>query len=393
MIWYTLTPTDVLLLRDAKPFTPGERAWAGSMFPPNGHTIAGALRGLLGKKDDFQIKGVFFARESKTEGTNQPEMTLYLPRPLGFVGDQSLIPLNWNPTLPLNHIFWDHTKPCPLTTSKQAENNETEEKNYRQYLPYSAVLHYLENGKFEKDDLLLPNVDKNHPDYEPPKPWIIETRSHNAIQTDTKQVKEADGYFVENTIRMLPRWRLAIAVEQSTHEEIEKLSLKKENLLTLRLGGEGHRVVMERCETLDSQWNKLQAQSNENFKTEGRKVSYLITPGVFERDKNGQAMCRPYPWEWKLAHTVNNNQNQDDPHRVLVSVATAKALPISCRMRDKYDGDKSIPAPQVFAAPPGSQYYLEQPKMLFQEQENASIKAKRWRQLGYSEMLWISVNY
>lgn len=30
MFWYTLTPLDVLLLRDAKPFTPGERAWAGS---------------------------------------------------------------------------------------------------------------------------------------------------------------------------------------------------------------------------------------------------------------------------------------------------------------------------------------------------------------------------
>jgi hypothetical protein len=30
MYWYTLTPLDVILLRDAKPFTPGERAWAGS---------------------------------------------------------------------------------------------------------------------------------------------------------------------------------------------------------------------------------------------------------------------------------------------------------------------------------------------------------------------------
>lgn len=56
MFWYTLTPYDVLLFRDAKPFTPGERAWAGSVFPPNGHTLAGAIRGLLGKKSHLTAR-------------------------------------------------------------------------------------------------------------------------------------------------------------------------------------------------------------------------------------------------------------------------------------------------------------------------------------------------
>ncbi|MEA5537019.1 type III-B CRISPR module-associated protein Cmr3 [Crocosphaera sp. XPORK-15E] len=389
MYWYTLTPNDVLMLRDAKPFTPGERAWAGSVFPPNGHTIAGALRGLLGKKDTVEIKGVFFAKETAMEGTNNLEMLLYLPTPLGFVGNKPLIPLDWNKNVPLNHIFWDQTKPCPLTTEKQPSNNDKDDKKYRHYIPSDAVLKYLKNGNFEEEDLLRPKVEKHHPSYEHEKPWTIETRSHNSIQPDTKQVKEADGYFVENTIRMLPGWRLAIAVDQSTHQQIEKLSLNSQKLLTLRLGGEGHRVVIERCEVLDSQWNKLQNQSAQNFNVEGKKVAYLITPGVFERNKNGTAMCKPYPWEWKLAHTVNDNQQSGN----LVSVATATALPISCRIRDKNGTNKSIPAPQVFAAPPGSQYYLNQPQMLFQDQENASRQAKCWRQLGYSEMLWISVNY
>jgi CRISPR-associated protein (Cas_Cmr3) len=44
--WYTLTPLDVLLFRDAKPFTPGERAWAGGNFPPTGHAISGAIRSI-----------------------------------------------------------------------------------------------------------------------------------------------------------------------------------------------------------------------------------------------------------------------------------------------------------------------------------------------------------
>ncbi|MFN9557259.1 MAG: type III-B CRISPR module-associated Cmr3 family protein, partial [Dolichospermum sp.] len=52
MYWYKLTPLDILMLRDAKPFSPQERAWAGSIFPPNGHTIAGAFRGILGERKD-----------------------------------------------------------------------------------------------------------------------------------------------------------------------------------------------------------------------------------------------------------------------------------------------------------------------------------------------------
>lgn len=91
-------------------------------------------------------------------------------------------------------------------------------------------------------------------------------------------------------------------------------------------------------------------------------------------------------WEWKLAHTVNGNQTPGH----LVSVATDRAVPISCRLRDRQNN--SIPAPQVFAAPPGSVYYLNQPQQLFQESEQASNQAKRWRQLGYSELLWISFN-
>ncbi len=62
--WYSLTPLDVLLFRDAKPFSPGKRAWAASIFPSNNHTIAGALRGLLGEKTNFTIKGVFFCRNA-----------------------------------------------------------------------------------------------------------------------------------------------------------------------------------------------------------------------------------------------------------------------------------------------------------------------------------------
>jgi CRISPR-associated protein Cmr3 len=409
MYWYTLTPLDVLLFRDAKPFTPGERAWAGSIFPPNGHTLAGAIRGLLGETTYFQIKGPFLCRtdypnrsenENNARGEpqtdkNQAKVRLYLPRPLGFVGAKPLVPLAWNDLSPLHQALWDKSQPCPLSSlpksKDEEEKSEDSEDEYRQYLPSEVVEKYLEEGKISPEDWLM-KPDEDGKD----KPWTVETRPHNALTEGTRQVKEADGYFVENAIRLQPGWSLAIGIDQEINTPT-----------TLRLGGEGHRAILQRCKELDEQWQTLQNFSDKNHQQakqhyekglkeddetlikKARSLAYLITPGVFERLHNGgKAMCQAWPWEWKLAETVNSNQTPGH----LVSVATDRAVPISCRIRDKDDDKKSIPAPQVFAAPPGSTYYLNQPELLFQENEQASGKAKRWRQLGYSELLWLPFN-
>ncbi|MCS7030135.1 MAG: hypothetical protein NZL92_01195, partial [Gloeomargarita sp. SKYG116] len=58
-MWYTLTPLDVLMFRDAKPFTPGERAWASGRFPPTGHVISGAIQAYLAKPAKLRIRGPF----------------------------------------------------------------------------------------------------------------------------------------------------------------------------------------------------------------------------------------------------------------------------------------------------------------------------------------------
>lgn len=140
MYWYTLTPLDVLLLRDAKPFTPGERAWATSVFPPNGHAIAGALRGLLTQKVQLGIKGPFFCFEGKT---------LYFPRPLGFVGTTAFVPLDWDEDSSLHQALFDFNQPRPLVTPSRlmkARDGAAESIAYRQYLPFEAVQEYLETG-------------------------------------------------------------------------------------------------------------------------------------------------------------------------------------------------------------------------------------------------------
>ncbi len=380
MLWYTITPLDVILLRDAKPFSPGERAWAGgNIFPPNGHTIAGALRGLLGDDRKLKIRGVFLARRASDK------THLYLPRPLGFMDLKPLIPLDWRNDLSLrsDHTFWDRTRPSPLTTIRtfDEDNSSSGPKSKKsQYFKSTAILEYLNTGKMTEEQW-QENGEVDD------KPWKEEVRAHNALETGTKQVKLADGYFVEKAIRMLSDWCFAIGIEGEKGTDI--------NISTpavLRLGGEGHRMILERCDELGDEWSQLEKASQKNFndaieaiEQEAKKViAYLVTPGVFERTQNNnQAMCRAWPWEWKLAHTVNGNQKAGH----LVSVATDRAVPISCRIVSREN--TSIPAPQVFAAPPGSQYYLNEPDTLFQDKPDSPAKQRRWRELGYSELLWI----
>lgn len=112
------------------------------------------------------------------------------------------------------------------------------------------------------------------------------------------------------------------------------------------------------------------------------------------------SLCRAWPWEWDLADPDNPKARVGE----LVSVATEKPVPISCRNR--YEGDEgdlnlSIPSPQVFAAPTGSLYYLNKPPLLYpgddkdqkvplyQDSSQAPDPVRRWRKLGYSELLWL----
>ena len=382
MYWYTLTPLDILLFRDAKPFTPGERAWAGSVFPPNGHAIAGALSAFLNRKkgEKLELKGPFFCYDYQN---------LYFPRPLGFDKKTALVPLAWENHPLQNQVMYDRTLPSPLVRPIGAPSDDDDDddevesqagcpsgdrKKYRQFLPFDVVKTYLETSIISPASWET-NADIAGED----KPWIVETRSHNALESGTRQVKLEDGYFVENAIRMKARWSLAIGLDR-----------KIENPVTFRLGGEGHRVILEPQPHLGLQWDKLQEISQKNYKKEGKSLAYLVTPGAFERKhSSSQVLCRAWPWEWDLAEPENPQARRGE----LVSVATDKAVPISCRFRDE-ENNNSIPAPQVFTAPPGSVYYLNKPQPLFQDDPGLNKKGephkiKVWRELGYSELLWI----
>jgi CRISPR-associated protein Cmr3 len=179
MHWYTLTPLDILLFRDAKPFTPGERAWAGSVFPPNGHAIAGAIRGLLNSRKDLTLKGTFLCYQEE----------LYFPRPLNYVNNSLLHPLTWLDEKSLDRqMIWDRFLPAPLllkekdsVNSKETENNL--EQKPRNYLPSSVVTKLLDNQELKPEDWLCQQGESC-------QPWTIETRSHNRLDAGTRKLSE-----------------------------------------------------------------------------------------------------------------------------------------------------------------------------------------------------------
>ena len=397
--WYRITPLDVLLFRDAKPFSPGERAWAGSIFPPPGHAIAGALRDLFQSDLDLKLTGPFLCYEKK----------LHFPFPLSYDREHlcqsenntpiptPVMPLIWVNDHPLHNLLeteCDRPKPMVLD-SRQIQSDNLEGIKYPSYLDYETILEYLKKGKIsaEKWHKISLSSDSSA------LPWQIETRPHNTMTEGTRQVLDADGYFVENAIRLEDGWSLAIAIQGKNGNELINLPDTPE---IIRLGGEGHRAILEPCPDLGQQWDDLKKASNDNWDKSGRKIAYLVTPGVFEKRqrKYNHPHCKPSPWEWTSAYPNTDNQDKG----CLVSFATDKPLVISCRMRVEETG-KSTPAPQVYAAPAGSVYYLESSPQLFDQAENDYTKVplfqdsnqakniQRWRDLGYTELLWISYQY
>ena len=380
--WYKITPLDVLLFRDAKPFSPGERAWASSIFPPSGHTIAGAIQNLLQTTVDLTITGPFLCRDE----------TLYFPFPMSYDSRTKpvptpFIPLSWDDNHHLKKFLrTDPSRPQPMVRASWVNSQPGGKKSqYFQFLPDDIVLDYLTEGTITESKWEKIKLETNARS----KPWREETRTHNTMNLGSRQVKDADGYFVENAIRLDEGWSLAIGIKINNHN----VTIPEQKVF--RFGGEGHQALWEKSEQLAQKWQQIKKKSQENYfnqESKRRVLAYLVTPGVFERRKQGNAFCKPHPWEWSCSK----------PDNPFVSMATDKPLPISCRMRWQ---DKSIPAPQVFAAPAGSVYYFKEPPYLFKrneqdDNENVALfqesyqakKINRWRKLGYSEMLWLPFN-
>jgi CRISPR-associated protein Cmr3 len=396
--WYTLTPFDSLTFQDAQLVSSGEKTWISGNFPPNGHTIAKALREVL-QGAIVTLRGPFFCRED----------ALYFPCPFSYT-QQLHTPVTWiqeqTATGALSQLMlWDRRKPVPLMSGSQLDDlnvNTVSEpaielKNHQQFLSYDTVLNLLKGYSLAQGNRQGDRQGDRPDDHqcaseEHPLPWSMKTQSAKALTLNSSD-SNRDG--IEQVIWLNEGWKLAVALDQTTHKKLENLGHR----VTIYLGENRHPFWLEsHNRPFSQQWQTLQVQSEQNRQAaerlmaqrskQSRSLAYLVTLGVFERKNANVSTCRNVPWEWDLAHSLDRNHKQGP----LVSVATTDPVLTRCCSLSTASGKGDLSL-QVSAVAAGSVYYLEYPAALFQNQpflkNGRSNKAHIWRQLGYSEIFWL----
>ncbi|MCP6761228.1 MAG: CRISPR-associated protein Cmr3 [Fischerella sp. CENA71] len=371
MHWYTITPLDVLLFRDCKPFSPGEGSWAKGLFPPMPITVFQALRSLLPKS------------------SNQAERT---QRHLSFLGPF---------LLDSNHTLWLPTPKDLVCLYPPGENRKTATDNWSEIQrlqpvdrQYGAWKHLVFDG--EQIDPLVLNQ-KWDGTISPPKPWIkaevlfdylegqknsnhwckqdfhrnpwkTQVLPHIQMQPDKRQVKDADGYFTEVAVRLEDGWCFVAAFSSEIAESV------------VRLGGEGHRALvsplkMEADDTLKTQLDFL---VNSDRSSTVPNFAYLLTPGLA---LFAETRYSSYPQAWK---------------QQLKGCATDKALLWGgvSTMRKHTDDNKTREEfallPQRAFVPPGTVYIFNgeiptNPQLL---PEQGGRWLETFKQLNYGKLLW-----
>lgn len=433
MHWYTLTPFNPQTFNNTNAFGAEQDGFRSHLLSLNGHTIAAALRNLL-PNALVTLRGPFFCRNN----------TLYFPSPLHFRTNQVLVPGVWlcpqqadaqqasvqksgiqqagvqksgihkttaqtaEASCIDRSILWDKRKPAPLVAidSQRERNREFgQERSDRALVPPSddriflsyrvflgLMQHPVQDSQYFLEQALGTALEEQS--------WAIEMQCHRLmdaafdVASDTGQNQEQNQSGIRQTIHFNSGWKIAIALDDMTAQKLKQLG----EVLLIRLSETEQFWLEPQDEPFQQQWELLQKQSEENRKRAeqplnqdpeaARVLAYLATPGVFERKQNGVALCRNFPWEWDLAYPADRNQ----PRGPLVSLATTQLVPMNCCCLSTA-AEKDILAVQVFAVPPGTVYYLEHPADLFQDQPSLGNgrpnKIHLWRQLGYSELLWL----
>ncbi|GAA6622359.1 type III-B CRISPR module-associated Cmr3 family protein [Scytonema sp. NUACC26] len=370
MHWYTITPLDVLLFRDCKPFSPGEGSWAKGLFPPMPITVFQALRSLLSKstskeeriKRDLHFLGPFLLDINHTLWLPTPKDLICL-YPIGE--DRKTVSDNWSEIQRLQpldhqcktwkHLVFDGEQIDPLVLNKKWDGSI---KSPNHWIKAEALFDYLEGRKdssnWRKDDF-----HKN--------PWKTQVLPHIHMQADKRQVKDADGYFTEVAVRLKDGWCFVAALSS---DEIREG--------VVRLGGEGHRALvsplMEANDTLQYQLDCLLKTDRPSQAT---KFAYLLTPGLALFDETRYS-CYPKAWKQHLK-----------------GCATDKALlwgGVSTLRKDDKTTTKEEFAllPQRGFVPPGTVYIfngeLPANQQLLPEQGGQWLET--FQKLNYGKLLW-----
>lgn len=366
MYWYALDPVDVLLFREAKPFSPGEGSWAKGLFPPMPITVFQALRSALevyrDKQRDQEFLGPFLL---------DAHDTLWLPTPKDLISVGVAPPGNDE----------------PLEGEFEEKNNWTQTTRLQ---PISQVAESWQFVCFEESALpamVPPALPDRHFIGGRPKPWMkitalicylqgvnpvdvsdfcddpwtVQALPHIRMQSDKRQVEDSEGYFTEVATRLHPGWRL-----------VAGFSTQLENFQA-RLGGEGHYVLLSPLDsaTMDPLEQLLQASQPQDSST----FAYLLTPGLATIDGQSTYAVYPSQWQGQLAGCASDR-----------AVLWGGVSTIHRRIQ----GSEFGLSPQRAFVPPGTIYVFHQlpdgHERLLPQGDQPWLKT--FQQLNYGQLLW-----
>jgi len=312
--WYALTPLDVLLFREAKPFSPGEGSWAKGMFPPLPITVFQGLRWLLPEqyqeKTETAKRAGFKYKKKRDLGFYGPflqdsEHQLWLPTPQDLIGvktrstEQSLDAAedafkdkdvqNWDRLVRLQprpdndpawqYLSFSNSDLQPMVPPVLAADEYICGKP-QPWIRASALVDKYLTGQ---DDYQSKDFCSD--------PWEVQVRPHIHMETGKRQVRDSEGYFTEVATQLHSGWRLVagLAADPATVAAFPK------NATVIRLGGEGHYVQVAPVST-PAEWENLQP-----FRTptaEEQAWAYVLTPGLARQAQTDAVYgVRPYYWQ------------------------------------------------------------------------------------------------
>ena len=385
---YAIDPLDVLLFREAKPFLPGEGAWAKGLFPPMPITVFQALRSALeyyqNKDRNLEFIGPFLL---------DADNTLWLPTPKDLLcvratknnaeatedkckkidnvenneEDFKNASKNWDRITHLVSVeddpdIWESisfsSEVVKPMVPPELENREFICGRPESWIKAETLIRYLRcENNYKPEDF--------HSD-----PWKAQVLPHIQIESGTRQVKDEDGYFTEVAMRLKPGWKLVAGMSGK--------NLKERTVV--RLGGEGHRAIVTPIEL--PIWQELktyyQPKQESNF-------AYLLTPGLAQVGDEPTYGVYPQYWEEKLKGVVSD--------RAILWGGVSKVSRRSINSEQRQEAEFAL-LPQRAFIPPGSVYLFRDTLPKNQEvlPVNKAGEQKDWlitfKQLNYGKLLW-----
>lgn len=405
--WYALTPLDVLLFREAKPFSPGEGSWAKGMFPPMPITVFQGLRWLLGdryaaspdapvgsfkyKKDrDLTFYGPFL---------QGPKEQLWFPTPQDLIGVKTLTSTHGETLAQAEDAFkaedvndWD----ALVRLHPRAQTDPVwqylafSQGDLQPMVPPSLAPHQYICGKpyrWMKAEALLGKYLTGQDGYTHsdlcPAPWSVQVRPHIHMATGQRQVRDSEGYFTEVATQLHPGWRFVAALGWAGPDPLPQTTT------VVRLGGEGHQVqVVAIAPPLD--WATLEALQTPTAES---PYGYLLTPGLAKPAVNDTIYGTiPYQWQGLLAGCATDRALLWGGISSIQRRQTPSPQPPTSPLPDSAPQGSAEFAllPQRAFVPPGTVYHFNQVpqghEVLLPEGDDNWLAT--FRQLGYGVMLW-----